>query len=89
MFFEPEGISAVAAVLAGYSLLSAYVRSLPRAPACPDCRSVTRAAAEALGTMRLPGSVAVTEKRECTRCGWRGRMRWRWAVRRIRENENR
>jgi hypothetical protein len=59
--------------------LSRYRSQLPAAPACPGCRAMTIGCPEVwLFTHVLP-SLADTVRRECTRCGWRGRMRLRLA----------
>lgn len=72
-------------VLITAALLRRYVWGLPEAPSCPTCCMVTRAAVvDDLMPDFLLTSVSVTAVRECTRCGWHGRMRWRWAVRRVR-----
>jgi len=56
-----------------------YMSGLPDAPHCPGCRSVTRGeAAPDLIAALLP-VLAATVFRECTACGWRGRMRLRLA----------
>jgi len=68
------GLLAVALPL----LVGRYLWRLPEAPACPECRAVTLAAASRAGWVPLSRVVPVTV-RECSRCGWRGRMRWRWA----------
>lgn len=67
-------------------LLQRYVERLPVAPACPSCRSVTRETASRMPALHLLPSLAVTFVGECGRCGWRGRMRWRWAPRRARDH---
>lgn len=67
------GLLAVAVPL----LVGSYLGRLPEAPACPECRALTLARPEA-GWFLIARLVPVT-LRECTQCGWRGRMRWRWA----------
>lgn len=70
-------------VIATPVLAALYLRTLPEAPACPGCSAVTRIASQdRFG--HLLREMRVSAVRECTRCGWRGRMRWRWAPRRIR-----
>ncbi len=60
--------------------LSHYFGRLPVAPQCPCCRTVTdrRTSAGSLDLLlaRLGGAAF----RECRRCGWAGRMRWRVAA---------
>lgn len=60
-------------------LVRHYLEHLPFAPNCPVCHALTGpAGAHALG-MRLIPAFAHTVVRRCVRCGWKGRMRWRWA----------
>jgi hypothetical protein len=59
-----------------------HLTHLPVAPRCPDCRATTRENAATTTLDRLFGEVGHASARECTRCGWAGRMRWRLAVRR-------
>lgn len=68
------------AVVAAPMALQLYLQRLPVAPACPSCRATTRAvgARRSLALDILPALVA-TYVGECARCGWRGRMRLRWA----------
>jgi hypothetical protein len=73
----PVGV--VMAVLLVPVMLQLYVHRLPVAPACPTCRTTTRSLPECL-PMRWVPPLAATSVGECTRCGWRGRMRWRWAA---------
>jgi hypothetical protein len=61
-----------------------YVQRLPFAPDCPSCRAVTRQASEGVVLTRWILGAATTVVRECTSCGWHGRMRWRWAPTRSR-----
>lgn len=58
-----------------------YLRSLPVAPSCPDCRAVTRALARRSAAWQLLLAQVPITLSECGRCGWTGRMRWRWARR--------
>jgi hypothetical protein len=67
-----------ALMMSGTSLLSRYVQNLPEAPACPSCQRVTRQAIASRIVYLLP-MLEMTALRECHRCGWRGRMRWRFA----------
>jgi len=69
---------------AGVLLLPAfferYVRRLPDAPNCPGCRALTRASSGAgIAGLLLP-MFSTTVIRECGVCGWRGRMRLRFAA---------
>ncbi len=61
-----------------------YLTRLPEAPACPACRRITtrHELGRATGADRLLGVVSPTQVRQCTGCGWQGRMRWRWAIQR-------
>lgn len=79
--------SALAALaLAAPFLLAAYVQRLPVAPACPSCRAVTRAVDRECLAASLRSLLPSTYVGECGRCGWRGRLRWRWATRRVRHD---
>ena len=74
--------AALAAVaLAAPFLLLAYVQRLPVAPACPTCRAVTRAVDRECLAGAARSLLPATYVGECGRCGWRGRLRWRWATR--------
>ena len=75
-------LAAVVLVIAALVLGGLYLRALPEAPACPGCAAVTRVAA---GDRLAPflHEARVSAVRECTRCGWRGRRRWKWAPRRV------
>jgi len=61
-----------------------YVRGLPIAPACPSCSAITRAVHYGADPFRLIPYLTATSIAECTRCGWHGRMRWRWAPHAVR-----
>lgn len=65
-------------------LVLRYLQRLPEAPACPTCRAVTRAESVRWSVATLLPILGTTYRAECTRCGWRGRMRWRWAPRSLR-----
>jgi hypothetical protein len=67
------------AFLASPFLLQHYLERLPWAPSCPACRSLTREVRSGWWPGQLVPSLAATFLSECTDCGWRGRMRWRWA----------
>jgi hypothetical protein len=83
---EILGVAVMAAMLAAPLLIERYLRQLPPAPACPDCRAVARAIiAEGLLTGWVP-EISRTFLAECSRCGWRGRMRWRYATRAARKD---
>lgn len=71
-----------ATVLAGLPLLQAYLAHLPEAPSCPTCQGMTRQADERWISTVL-SSYSTTARRACSRCGWAGRMKWRWAPRRL------
>lgn len=71
----------LALALAAPLLVSAYIQRLPVAPACPTCRAVTRHSDRHWIAVQLFSVLPATFVGECTRCGWRGRMRWRWATR--------
>lgn len=80
----------VALALAGPLFVLHYLIRLPEAPACPVCRKVTckrEAAARPSAADRFWAVAAATPVRRCTTCGWEGRMRWRWAVQKTREED--
>ncbi len=62
----------------------AHLAHLPVAPQCPDCRTLTGQSTRTTTLDRFFGQMANAAARECPRCGWSGRMRWRLAVRRTR-----
>ena len=72
-------LSAAASVCAVY-----HLSHLPVAPACPDCRTVTGQPRRTTLLDRLFGRIGNAAARECPRCGWSGRMRWRLALHRTR-----
>jgi len=57
-----------------------YVRRLPDAPRCPGCRALTRGSGGPGLVAALLPVLATTMIRECSVCGWRGRMRLRFAI---------
>lgn len=57
-----------------------YWQRLPEAPSCPLCRGLTSAALQPTLSARLWALLPHTALRRCERCGWQGRMRWRWAT---------
>ncbi|MEX2582741.1 MAG: hypothetical protein WD766_05685 [Gemmatimonadota bacterium] len=69
----------MALLLAAPLLIDRYLRQLPIAPACPSCRSVAREVSLARSIVDVLPAFGRTFIAECARCGWRGRMRWRWA----------
>jgi hypothetical protein len=71
----------LALVAAAPFLIHRYVRGLPVAPACPSCSAITRETRAAVDPFRVIPHLTATSLGECTRCGWRGRMRWKWATR--------
>ncbi len=81
MDLSPFTAVLAALALAAPFLVSAYVQRLPVAPGCPSCRAVTRTVERRCSTIRVPSLFAATYIGECARCGWRGRLRWRWATR--------
>lgn len=70
------------AALAAPVLALHYLTRLPEAPACPTCRRITtqHELGRGSGADRLLAVLSATQVRRCTVCGWRGRMRWRWAM---------
>jgi hypothetical protein len=86
MGVEFLGFAVMAVLMVAPLLIERYVRQLPAAPACPCCRGTAH-------EVGLPGAVAAliptlarTFRAECGRCGWRGRMRWRFAPDSVRRN---
>jgi hypothetical protein len=59
------------------SLFDRYLQRIPDAPHCPGCRSLTRGEdGPGVVALLLP-ALAATVIRECSACGWKGRMRLR------------
>jgi hypothetical protein len=77
------------AVLASPFLIQQYLERLPWAPTCPSCRSVTREVRSSWSAVQLVPTLASTFLGECSDCGWRGRMRWKWARGRMRGGNGR
>jgi uncharacterized paraquat-inducible protein A len=71
------------AALAPLGLLH-RLQHLPYAPDCPRCRTVTHAVQRSAALDRAWALLVHTTVRRCGACGWRGRMRWRWATHRVR-----
>jgi hypothetical protein len=69
----------VTALLAAPYLVHQYVARLPWAPTCPSCRAVTREVLSRWSPIEFMPSLASTSLSECGVCGWRGRMKWKWA----------
>ena len=59
-----------------------YLARLPYAPACPACRAVTAGRMRPRALDRLLAWCGAAA-RDCPRCGWSGRMRWRLALQRV------
>lgn len=81
MEFSFFAAALAALALAAPFLLGVYVQRLPIAPSCPSCRAVTREAELRCLGASLRSFLPATYVGECGRCGWRGRLRWRWATR--------
>jgi hypothetical protein len=74
----------IAVLLAGSLYVAHQLSALPYAPECPTCRGVT---AQPLRISRMDRVIAAcggADARQCPRCGWQGRMRWRLATARVR-----
>ena len=69
-------------------VLNRYLQRLPSAPICPACQAVTRERPSGGWVAHAWPALAMTVVRECVRCGWAGRMRWRWATRSVRGEPN-
>lgn len=80
MSVDSVGAAVLVAVLILPIVTQLYLYRLPVAPACPTCRATTRPRQEWL-LLRWVPALGATSLGECTECGWRGRMRWRWATR--------
>jgi hypothetical protein len=70
---------AASAALAAPFWLAHYLNRLPFAPECPQCKGVTSEEGRPALLDRLHTPLAGAPVRRCHRCGWQGRMRWRWA----------
>lgn len=81
------GMALAAVSFAAPLLVLAYIQRLPVAPACPSCRAVTREIDRSWLPLWVVQLLSTTYLGECTRCGWRGRMRWRWATRSVRRRD--
>jgi hypothetical protein len=77
----------VMALLASPILVQHYVARLPWAPTCPSCRAVTREVLSRWSAIELVPSFASTSVSECGVCGWRGRMKWKWARESVRSRK--
>ncbi|CAN5725233.1 hypothetical protein BH23GEM8_BH23GEM8_23250 [soil metagenome] len=77
----------VMALLASPFLVHQYVARLPWAPTCPSCRAVTREVLSRWSAIAFVPSFASTSLSECGVCGWRGRMKWKWARERFRSRK--
>lgn len=84
----------IATLLAGLLIvgplaLQLYLHRLPPAPSCPSCRATTHEAGGGswLALELLPALV-VTYVGECARCGWKGRLRLRWATDKVRRGDD-
>jgi hypothetical protein len=61
------------------SVFDRYLQGLPDAPLCPGCRELTFGEDDpGVAALLLP-ALATTVLRECVACGWKGRMRLRFA----------
>ena len=67
---------------AAWYLAMQYVVSLPYAPECPACKCVTAQPIRPRRIDRLFAYLGGADLRDCPRCGWSGRMRWRLAAER-------
>lgn len=76
-------IGLMALVVALPAVVHHYLQRLPYAPACPECRMVTRQREPSGWALYLLSILPITVRGECTRCGWKGRMRLRWATRSV------
>lgn len=77
-------VIAMLALLGTTYLAAHYLWSLPYAPDCPACTCVTGQATRVSRVDRLLARGGAVSTRQCPRCGWSGRMRWRLATERVR-----
>lgn len=70
-------------LLAALMLAAQHLGALPYAPGCPACRGVTAQSVQPSQMDRVLARGGA-DARECPRCGWTGRMRWRLAEERVR-----
>ncbi|HEY0016255.1 MAG TPA: hypothetical protein VGC13_08045 [Longimicrobium sp.] len=75
----------MAAMLAATWFAAQYMVSLPYAPECPACKRVTAQCTRTSRADRLFAQLSGADARQCTRCGWAGRMRWRLAEERVKK----
>lgn len=75
----------IAVLLAGSLYVVHQLSALPYAPECPTCRGVTGRALRLSRMDRVIAAWGGADARQCPRCGWHGRMRWRLATARARE----
>jgi hypothetical protein len=77
----------LAAAMAGLTVYAAHhLGKLPDAPDCPTCRCVTSHSARTSRVDRVLARYGGADARQCPRCGWTGRMRWRLAAERARRD---
>lgn len=70
-------------LLVGLTLAAQHLSALPYAPECPTCRGVTAQSVRLSHVDRMLARRGA-DARQCPRCGWTGRMRWRLAEERVR-----
>lgn len=75
----------IGGVLAGSLYVLHQLSGLPYAPECPTCRGLTCATIRLSRVDRVLAACGGADARQCTRCGWQGRMRWRLATARARD----
>ncbi|HEU0013422.1 MAG TPA: hypothetical protein VFQ45_07045 [Longimicrobium sp.] len=78
---------AVVAAVAASLFAAQYLAALPYAPDCPACHTVTQQTLRATALDRALARMGGAASRQCPRCGWAGRMRWRVAAQRVRAPE--
>lgn len=74
----------IAALLAALLYVAHQLSGLPYAPECPTCRGVTSQPVRLSRMDRVLAACGGADSRQCLRCGWHGRMRWRLAAARAR-----
>ena len=75
----------IVSLLAGWMYVAHHLAALPYAPECPACHGLTSAPGRLTRLDRVLAACGGAATRDCPRCGWRGRMRWRVAAARARE----
>jgi hypothetical protein len=85
VFFTILLVLAAMLLMTGTAYLALqFSAPLPYAPDCPTCKCVTAQPIRPRRIDRALAQMGGAEVRQCPRCGWSGRMRWRLAAERVR-----